>query len=200
MLYIKGKYEPNRKERPRYKRTLVPGEKCRRCKRRKEAVLAATSNLRQEILDSYERYEGKRRGLTVGLVFDKVVHWREVFIIKKRPVKFFSYDLDVESTRRVFDDTLGTFSAPSRASYDLSGLARGVPLCILDFCSDRGSFPDFCIFAPKRGMESSPDGWSIIFDEPVLCKRIAQKDRGVKMWFVLFINGRSVCVRKYCGF
>ena len=88
-------YEPTPKENIMYPKMLIAGEQCTRCKRRRTAVLHSTSVLREKIAHYYQEWGGREEGLTVGLVFGKIVEWREVCFIKKKPFKYLSCELQV---------------------------------------------------------------------------------------------------------
>ena len=58
---------------------------------------------------------------------------------------------------------------PHFASYNLSGMDTVGPICILQVCQEKGQrIPEFCLFRPKSGVSSTPQGWKLCFQEEVV--------------------------------
>ena len=102
-------------------------------------------------------------------MFGKAVHWREVFLIKKKPLRYLSCEINLIQTRTVNVDGFGAVCIPALATYRLDGIDSGAPLCLIDVCRDQAfSRPDYCFFVKKDGVTCGPNGWVINYSNLVV--------------------------------
>ena len=140
---------------------ILSGGLCYLCKRRREEVLRSTTNMRGAIGKYCESYNGKQRGLTVGLVFGRRIEWREIVFVKK-PTRYLSCDMEIIGRRTIEHSIFGPIDIPTSARYEIRGIDSGMALCLLDVCQDIGvRIPDFCFCLSKKGVARTDRGWEV---------------------------------------
>ena len=145
------------------------------------------------IFDRFKLQSGVDFGLMCGLVTEQNDILRyDIALIKSRPTKFLSIELDVIDWYPSVDLKHGAFSPPKSVRLNSNGIFKGTTTCLLTRCAEMHLYqPDYFVFAKKLGVSSDSEGWELQLSDAVeavsfseaellLSSKEAGKQRGEK--------------------
>ena len=147
--------------------TLLPGEKCRRCKELRQKWMTILLPMRASVRYHYKLLNGSECGLTMCLVWEDRRIWFEVSLLLDQPESILGIQIPNMEVSEVADadGVFGPYPEPYGYTATLPDIFSGESFDLIELrmAQDRGC-PPYFVFVKKSGVLSRETGWYVVLN------------------------------------
>ena len=152
---------PTKRASANLRETILPGERCAKCRSLRQTWLAVLLPLRADVRYYYKLFNGAADGLTTCLVWEDKSYWFEATLLFEQPEMILGIPIDVAHDENdLVEGLFVTYPAPGSYYLELPDIFPCSSFDLIHFCMERDrGCPPYFIFARKASVTIQDKGW-----------------------------------------